>query len=49
MRFRGAFSPITIIGRLILIGLFALLLSNGLVFAQDSNQNIEPGLSLIHI
>ena len=44
MRFRGVFSPITIIGRLILIGLFALLLSNGLVFAQDSNQNIEPGI-----
>ena len=44
MRIRGVFSPITIIGRLILIGLFTLLLTNGLVFAQDSNQNIEPGI-----
>ena len=44
MTLRCTFSPITIIGRLILIGLFALLLSDSLVFAQDSNQDIESGI-----
>ena len=41
MRLRYTFFPITVIGRLILIGLFALLLSGSLVFAQGSNQNNE--------
>jgi uncharacterized protein YgiM (DUF1202 family) len=40
MRFRCIFFPITIIRGLISIGLFALLLSGSLVFAQDSSQNI---------
>ena len=44
MRLRCTFFPIKFIGRLILIGLFALLLSDSLVFAQDSNQNIESGI-----
>ncbi|SVD21015.1 uncharacterized protein METZ01_LOCUS373869, partial [marine metagenome] len=33
--------PITLTGRLILIGLLAIFLSGGLVFAQDSKQFIE--------
>ena len=45
MRLRYTFFPITVIGRLILIGLFALLLSASLVFAQDSNQSIESGIN----
>ena len=44
MRLRYPFFPVTIMGRLILIGLFALLLSDSLVFAQDSNQNNESGI-----
>ena len=44
MRLRFTFFPITLIRRLNLIGLFALLLSGSLVFAQDSNQNIESGI-----
>ena len=44
MRLRFNFFPITLIRRLNLIGLFALLLSGSLVFAQDSNQNIESGI-----
>ena len=44
MRLRFTFFPITLIRRLILIGLFALLLSGSLVFAQGSNQNNESGI-----
>ena len=44
MRLRYPFFTVTIMGRLILIGLFALLLSDSLVFAQDSNQNNESGI-----
>ena len=44
MRLRFTFFPITLIRRLILIGLFALLLSGSSVFAQDSNQNNESGI-----
>jgi hypothetical protein len=50
MRFRCIFFPITIIRGLISIGLFALLLSGSLVFAQDSSQNIGSeikGLKLL--
>jgi uncharacterized protein YgiM (DUF1202 family) len=44
MRLRFTFFSNTLIRRLTLIGLFALLLSGSLVFAQDSNQNIESGI-----
>ena len=41
MRPRSRLFPITLTRRLILIGLFALVLSGNLVFAQDFNQSIE--------
>jgi uncharacterized protein YgiM (DUF1202 family) len=44
MRLRFNFFSITLIRRLTLVGLFALLLSGSLVFAQDSNQNNESGI-----
>jgi uncharacterized protein YgiM (DUF1202 family) len=44
MRLRFTFFSITLIRRLTLVGLFALLLSGSLVFAQDSNQNNESGI-----
>ena len=45
MRHRFNFFSITLIRRLTLIGLFVLLLSASLVFAQNSNQNIESGIN----
>ena len=41
MRLRSKLFSITLIRRLILIGLFALVLSGNLVFAQDFKQSIE--------
>ncbi len=41
MRLRSRLFPITLTRRLILIGLFALVLSGNLVFAQDFKQSIE--------
>ena len=41
MRLRSRLFQITLTRRLILIGLFALVLSGNLVFAQDFKQSIE--------
>ena len=41
MRLRSNLFPITLTGRLILIGLLAIFFPGGLVFAQDSKQSIE--------
>jgi uncharacterized protein YgiM (DUF1202 family) len=45
MRLRSNLFPITLTGRLILTGLLAIFLSDGLVFAQDSKQSIESEIN----